>query len=125
MLTGNTAASYFETPDQSLDDAQLAKSASFAAKLIPIAGQCMCSTLAAAMGRDLGNYLAETAGASVTGNHPFAGAAHRRAQRQARGRARTRDKDRVPAAGLSRHHRTFDRIVSVGMFEHVGVSALS
>ena len=42
--------------------------------------------------------------------------ARTRAQRE-----RLDDRRRVPAAGLSRRAGQFDRIVSVGMFEHVGV----
>ena len=59
------SCAYFETPDQSLDDAQLAKKRHLAAKLL-LSRASACSTSAAA-GAGLALYLAEICGAHVTG----------------------------------------------------------
>ena len=68
----------------------------------------------------LGLYLAEFGGADVTGitlsQEQHAIANERAAEKNAE---RSRP---LSLAGLSRLHGPFDRIVSVGMFEHVGVS---
>jgi cyclopropane-fatty-acyl-phospholipid synthase len=109
---------YFETPGQSLDDAQLAKKRHLAAKLMPKNGVRVLDIGCGWGG--LGLYLADYTGADVTGvtlsqeQHAIANA-------------------RAAEKGLSQHARfllqdyrdtggPFDRIVSVGMFEHVGVN---
>ena len=111
------SCAYFETPDQSLDDAQLAKRRHLAAKLRPEPGATVLDIGCGWGGLAL--YLAEIAGARVTGitlsQEQFA-----RAQQRAHERGRTPDavfrlEDYRHVAGR------FDRIVSVGMFEHVGV----
>lgn len=108
---------YFENPEQSLDDAQLAKKRHLAAKLIPEKDQRVLDIGCGWGG--LGLYLAEITGADVTGvtlsqeQHAIAN-------------------ERAAEKGLAEHTRfllqdyrdvpgPFDRIVSVGMFEHVGV----
>ena len=114
---------YFETPDMSLDDAQVAKKRHLAAKLL---------IEPARRGQDprildigcgwggLGLYLAEVAGADVTGvtlsqeQHAVANA--RAAEKGLGQRARFNLQDYRDVRG------PFDRIVSVGMFEHVGVN---
>ena len=113
----------FERPDQSLDDAQLAKKRHLAAKLVlrPENSDHDMRVLDIGSGwGGLGLYLAEFAVADVTGvtlsqeQHGISNA-------------------RAAEKGLSKHARfnlqdyrdiatTFDRIVSVGMFEHVGVN---
>jgi cyclopropane-fatty-acyl-phospholipid synthase len=114
---------YFESPEQSLDDAQIAKKRHLAAKLL--------------LGRDrherdlrvldigcgwggLGLYLAEVAGADVTGvtlsQEQHAIANERAAEKGLAERARFNLRDYRDVAG------PFDRIVSVGMFEHVGIN---
>jgi cyclopropane-fatty-acyl-phospholipid synthase len=114
---------YFESPEQSLDDAQIAKKRHLAAKLL--------------LGRDrldrdlrvldigcgwggLGLYLAEVAGADVTGvtlsQEQHAIANERAVEKGLAERARFKLQDYRDIEGL------FDRIVSVGMFEHVGVN---
>jgi cyclopropane-fatty-acyl-phospholipid synthase len=114
---------YFESPEQSLDDAQIAKKRHLAAKLL--------------LGRDrherdlrvldigcgwggLGLYLAEVAGADVTGvtlsQEQHAIANERAAEKGLAERARFNLQDYRDVAG------PFDRIVSVGMFEHVGIN---
>jgi cyclopropane-fatty-acyl-phospholipid synthase len=114
---------YFESPEQSLDDAQIAKKRHLAAKLL--------------LGRDrrerdlrvldigcgwggLGLYLAEVAGADVTGvtlsQEQHAIANERAAEKGVAERARFKLQDYRDVTG------PFDRIVSVGMFEHVGIN---
>src|SRR6185312_14358062 len=111
------SCAYFESPDASLDDAQLAKKRHLAAKLL--------------LGRDkrvldigcgwggLGLYLAEMTGADVTGvtlSQEQHGIANSRAiEKGLSDRARFNLQDYRDVKG------PFDRIVSVGMFEHVGV----
>ena len=111
------SCAYFEDPDQSLDDAQLAKKRHLAAKLRVEPG---ASVLDIGCGwGGLALYLAEVAGARVTGI-TLSQEQYARAQQRAleRGRAKNaifRLEDYRDVTGR------FDRIVSVGMFEHVGV----
>ncbi|HXX04413.1 MAG TPA: cyclopropane-fatty-acyl-phospholipid synthase family protein [Xanthobacteraceae bacterium] len=111
------SCAYFETPDQSLDDAQLAKRRHLAAKLCVEPG---ASVLDIGCGwGGLALYLAEVAGARVTGI-TLSREQYARAQQRAAERGRTQD-----AVFRLEDYRDvasrFDRIVSVGMFEHVGV----
>ncbi len=111
------SCAYFETPDSTLDDAQLAKKRHLAAKLLVGRGQRVLDIGSGWGG--LGLYLAEMTGADVTGvtlsseqlQVSNAGAAERDLAQSAR--------------FLMRDYRDiegpFERIVSVGMFEHVGV----
>ena len=112
------SCAYFETPGASLDDAQLAKKRHLAAKLLLRSGNRVLDIGSGWGG--LGLYLAEIAGADVTGitlsMEQFAVSNARAAERGLAGRARFLLRDYRDAAG------TFDRIVSVGMFEHVGAS---
>src|SRR5450830_662125 len=117
------SCAYFENPGQSLDDAQIAKKRHLAAKLL--------------LGRDrfdrdlrvldigcgwggLGLYLAEIAGADVTGitlsQEQHAIANERAAEKGLAERARFQLQDYRDL------NERFDRIISVGMFEHVGVN---
>ena len=111
------SCAYFETPDQSLDDAQLAKKRHLAAKLLIAPGQRVLDIGSGWGGLAL--YLAETARGRVTGitlsQEQLALARVRAAERGLSGTAefRLQDYRDVPDK--------FDRIVSVGMFEHVGV----
>jgi len=111
------SCAYFETADQSLDDAQLAKKRHLAAKLCVEPG---ASVLDIGCGwGGLALYLAEVAGARVTGI-TLSQEQYARARQRAVERGRTQDavfrlEDYRDVAGR------FDRIVSVGMFEHVGV----
>src|SRR5215813_9778822 len=111
------SCAYFESPDQSLDDAQLAKKRHLAAKLILSPGLNLLDIGCGWGG--LGNYLAETAGAHVTGitlsQEQYAIARTRAAERGLAQRTEFRLQDYRDITGH------FDRIVSVGMFEHVGV----
>src|SRR5690349_15734640 len=109
---------YFETPDTSLDDAQLAKKRHLAAKL-RLTGEQRVLDIGCGWG-GLGLYLAEIAGANVTGvtlsQEQHAIANERAAEKGLGERARFLLQDYRDAQG------PFDRIVSVGMFEHVGVN---
>ncbi|MGX7742930.1 class I SAM-dependent methyltransferase [Rhodopseudomonas parapalustris] len=109
---------YFETPDTSLDDAQLAKKRHVAAKLLTAPGQRVLDIGSGWGG--LGLYLAETCGADVTGvtlsQEQLQVSNGRAAERGLASRARFLLEDYRDVPG------PFDRIVSVGMFEHVGVA---
>ena len=111
------SCAYFETPDATLEEAQLAKKRHLAAKLLLTPG---ARTLDIGCGwGGLGLYLAEMGEANVVGvtlsREQLAIANGRVIERQLEGRAafRLQDYRDIP--------ETFDRIVSVGMFEHVGV----
>jgi cyclopropane-fatty-acyl-phospholipid synthase len=112
------SCAYFEYPGQSLEDAQTAKKRHLAAKLLPKDGS---TTLDIGCGfGGLGLYLAGVAGARVTGvtlsEEQFAVATERARQAELADRVefRLQDYRDIP--------ETFDRIVSVGMFEHVGAN---
>ncbi len=114
---------YFERPGQSLDDAQLAKKRHLAAKLLVEPGKSGQDLRVLDIGcgwGGLGLYLAENAGADVTGitlsQEQHAIANERAAEKSLTERARFKLQDYRDVKG------PFDRIVSVGMFEHVGVN---
>ena len=108
---------YFETPDATLDDAQLAKKRHLAAKLLIRSGDRVLDIGSGWGG--LGLYLAETTGASVTGvtlsTEQLQVANARAAELNLASSARFFLEDYRDIPG------PFERIVSVGMFEHVGV----
>ncbi len=112
------SCAYFEYPGQSLDDAQTAKKRHIAAKLLPKDGATALDIGCGFGG--MGLYLAGVAGAKVTGvtlsNEQFTVATDR-----AR-RAGLADRVEFRLQDYRDVDETFDRIVSVGMFEHVGVS---
>jgi cyclopropane-fatty-acyl-phospholipid synthase len=108
---------YFETPDASLDDAQLAKKRHLAAKLLIAPGKRVLDIGSGWGG--LGLYLAEAGAAHVTG-------VTLSAEQLAAARARGEEKDLAGKVEFQlKDYRDlderYDRIVSVGMFEHVGV----
>ena len=109
---------YFQSGDQSLDDAQLAKKRHLAAKLLLSPDQRVLDIGCGWGGLAL--YLAEIAGAEVTGitlsQEQHAIANERAAEKGLSERARFRLQDYRDAT------EKFDRIISVGMFEHVGVN---
>jgi cyclopropane-fatty-acyl-phospholipid synthase len=111
------SCAYFETPDTTLDDAQLAKKRHLAAKLLCEPGKRVLDIGCGWGG--LGLYLAETTGADVTGvtlsQEQHAVANERAAERGVAEHARFNLQDYRDVRG------PFDRIISVGMFEHVGV----
>jgi cyclopropane-fatty-acyl-phospholipid synthase len=111
------SCAYFESSDASLDDAQLAKKRHLAAKLLLGRGKRVLDIGCGWGG--LGLYLAEMIGADVTGvtlsQEQFGIANSRAAEKGLSDRARFNLQDYRDIKG------PFDRIVSVGMFEHVGV----
>jgi cyclopropane-fatty-acyl-phospholipid synthase len=111
------SCAYFETPDTNLDDAQLAKKRHLAAKLLVNRGNRVLDIGCGWGGLAL--YLAEMAGAEVTGvtlsTEQFQVANARAAEKDLSRSARFLLQDYRDVKG------PFDRIVSVGMFEHVGV----
>jgi cyclopropane-fatty-acyl-phospholipid synthase len=112
------SCAYFEHPGQSLDDAQLAEKRHLAAKLLLKPARRVLDIGCGWGG--LGLYLAEMTGAQVTGitlSHEQLAVANSRASENGLSdRAAFRLQDYRDVEG------TFDRIVSVGMFEHVWVS---
>jgi cyclopropane-fatty-acyl-phospholipid synthase len=108
---------YFERPDATLDDAQLAKKRHIAAKLLIRQGDKVLDIGSGWGG--LGLYLAEMTGAHVTGITLSTEQLHasnaRAAERNLAQSAKFFLEDYRDIPG------PFDRIVSVGMFEHVGV----
>jgi cyclopropane-fatty-acyl-phospholipid synthase len=111
------SCAYFESPDQTLDDAQLAKKRHLAAKLLIEDGHRVLDIGSGWGG--LGLYLAEHCGARVTGvtlsREQLTLAQGRAAEAQLSDSVEFRLQD---YRDLDEH---FDRIVSVGMFEHVGI----
>ncbi|MEI7804371.1 MAG: cyclopropane-fatty-acyl-phospholipid synthase family protein [Hyphomicrobiales bacterium] len=111
------SCAYFENPGQSLDDAQLAKKRHLAAKLL-LKTRPRVLDIGCGWG-GLGLYLAEIAEADVTGitlsQEQLAVANSRASEKGLSERARFQLQDYRDLQGK------FDRIVSVGMFEHVGV----
>ena len=111
------SCAYFETPDASLDDAQLAKKRHLAAKLLIERGHRVLDIGSGWGGLAL--YLADMTGADVTGIT----LSHEQLEVS---KARASEANRKPGATfLLEDYRDvpgpFDRIISVGMFEHVGV----
>jgi len=111
------SCAYFETPETTLDDAQLAKKRHIAAKLLVKGGQHVLDIGSGWGG--LGLYLAEIAGADLTGitlsTEQLQVATTRAAEKGLTQSARFLLQDYRDING------PFDRIVSVGMLEHVGV----
>jgi cyclopropane-fatty-acyl-phospholipid synthase len=111
------SCAYFDDENISLDEAQLAKKRHLAAKLLLEPGQRVLDIGSGWGG--LGLYLAEHFGVDVTGitlsEEQFAVSNQRAEDRGLASRVRFRLED------YRKVHGPFDRIVSVGMFEHVGV----
>ena len=111
------SCAYFEHPGQRLDEAQLAKKRHIAAKLMIEPGHRVLDIGSGWGG--LGLYLADRCGAQVTGITPSESQLeYARSRAKASGLA-----PNVDFRGLDYRdiQGTFDRIVSVGMFEHVGL----
>ena len=110
------SCAYFEHPGQALDDAQLAKKRHIAAKLMLADGASVLDIGCGFGGMAL--YLARICGAKVTGvtlsEEQLAVASDRAKQSGLSHRLDFRLQDYRDV------RETFDRIVSVGMFEHVG-----
>jgi cyclopropane-fatty-acyl-phospholipid synthase len=111
------SCAYFESSDVSLDDAQLAKKRHLAAKLFIESGATVLDIGCGWGGLAL--YLAEICGAQVTG---ITLSKEQYACAQARAAERGRSQDATfKLIDYRDVDGRFDRIVSVGMFEHVGV----
>jgi cyclopropane-fatty-acyl-phospholipid synthase len=113
------SCAYFEQPDISLDDAQLAKKRHIAAKLLMDRPGLLALDIGSGWG-GLGLYLAEVTGARVLGvtlsEEQLARANARALEKKLEPRVEFRLEDYRDVKGR------FDRIVSVGMLEHVGVT---
>jgi cyclopropane-fatty-acyl-phospholipid synthase len=111
------SCAYFESPNESLDDAQLAKKRHLAAKLLLKPSHRLLDIGCGWGGLSL--YLADFCGVYVTGitlsERQLALARSRAAEQHLSDRTDFQLKD------FRAIEKTFDRIVSVGMFEHVGV----
>ncbi len=110
------SCAYFEMPDTTLDDAQLAKKRHVAAKLLIRSGDRLLDIGSGWGG--LGLYLAEMTGANVTG-------VTLSTEQLQVSNARAAEKNLTSVKFLLEDYRhvpgPYDRIVSVGMFEHVGI----
>jgi cyclopropane-fatty-acyl-phospholipid synthase len=111
------SCAYFEHPYASLEEAQIAKKRHIAAKLAIEPGHRVLDIGCGWGG--LGLYLADIAGADVVGitlsQEQYKTARERAIDRHMQNRVEFRIEDYRKTQGK------FDRIVSVGMFEHVGV----
>jgi cyclopropane-fatty-acyl-phospholipid synthase len=112
------SCAYFEHPGQTLDEAQLAKKRHIAAKMLVDEGHRVLDIGCGFGG--MGLYLARQAGARVVGvtlsDEQHAIAQERAEEVGLAARADFRLQDYRDVEG------PFDRIVSVGMFEHVGLA---
>jgi cyclopropane-fatty-acyl-phospholipid synthase len=111
------SCAYFEAQGQTLETAQLAKKRHLAAKLMIEPGMRVLDIGSGWGG--LGLYLAQVCGAQVTGvtlSEEQYRLSNERAARRGLG-----DKARFLLKDYRELDGEFDRIVSVGMFEHVGV----
>jgi len=107
---------HFATPETGLEEAQLAKKQHIAAKLALKPGQKVLDVGSGWGG--LGIYLAEATGVDVTGV-TLSKEQHRVSNQRARERG-VASHARFELRDYRSLDREFDRIVSVGMFEHVG-----
>ena len=112
------SCAYFEPRDISLDEAQTAKKRHITAKLLLKPGQKVLEVGSGWGG--LAMYMAESSGVDVTGitlsEEQLAVSRTRVAERGLAGQVRFELMDYLDLEG------EFDRIVSVGMFEHVGLA---
>ncbi len=111
------SCAYFESPNRTLEQAQDAKKRHLAAKLLLKPG---CKVLDIGSGRGgLALYLARVADADVTGV-TLSEEEHRRSRERA-AEAGLSDRARFYLRDYREETGRYDRIVSVGMFEHVGL----
>lgn len=112
------SCAYFMQPGDSLETAQHNKKRHIAAKLLLQPGQHVLDIGCGWGGLAL--YLAQTAGVEVTGL-TLSEEQHKVAQERAR-RAGLSDRVRFLLRDYREETGRYDRIVSVGMFEHVGIN---
>jgi cyclopropane-fatty-acyl-phospholipid synthase len=114
------SCAYFDNPDASLEEAQLAKKRHIAAKLLVDQGHSVLDIGSGWGG--MGLYLAQVAGAGsvkgVTLSEEQLEVSRKRAAS-----ACLADRVRFDLEDYRATTGTFDRIVSVGMFEHVGLAS--
>tara|TARA_Y100001934_G_scaffold135670_1_gene163847 strand:- start:1798 stop:3060 length:1263 start_codon:yes stop_codon:yes gene_type:complete len=110
------SCAYFREPDISLEAAQQAKANHIAAKLSLQPGQKVLD-IGSGWG-SLALHLAEHFGVSVVGI--TLSSEQLRVAREAAAARGLSDKVQFHLEDYRNHHATYDRIVSVGMFEHVG-----
>ncbi len=111
------SCAYFQTPDTDLNEAQLAKKRHLAAKLQVNKGEKLLDIGCGWGG--LGLYFARVLGADVTGvtlSHEQFGIANQRARTLG-----LENKAKFLLEDYRNLNAQFDKIVSVGMFEHVGI----
>jgi cyclopropane-fatty-acyl-phospholipid synthase len=111
------SCAYFAEPDLTLEQAQRAKCEHIRRKLLLSPGQRVLDIGCGWGG--LAMYLAEQAGARVTGL-TLSTEQYRVAQERVRARGLS-DRVEIRLEDYREHAGDYDRIVSVGMFEHVGV----
>lgn len=111
------SCAYFPEPDATLEQAQQAKCEHISRKLMLAPGQRVLDIGCGWGG--LAMYLAERADVHVTGL-TLSVEQHRVAQERVRQRG-LEDKVDIRLEDYREHEGEYDRIVSVGMFEHVGV----
>jgi cyclopropane-fatty-acyl-phospholipid synthase len=111
------SCAYFDHPEQSLEVAQLNKKRHIAAKMLLDRPYLEVLDIGSGWG-GMGLYLAETVGADVTGL-TLSSEQHRISNERA-GRAGLGDQVRFELQDYRLAEGTYDRIVSIGMFEHVG-----
>jgi len=112
------SCAYFDRPDATLEEAQWAKKRHLASKLLLKPGQKVLDIGSGWGG--LGLFLADYFGAEVTGV-TLSDEQHKVSNERARGRG-LQSRARFELQDYRSLRATFDRIVSVGMFEHVGVA---
>ena len=113
------SCAYFETPNDSLEHAQLAKKHHLAAKLVLDRPGLKMLDIGSGWG-GLGIYIHQKTGADVTG---LTLSTEQQAYATERvSKLGISDQVRFNLCDYRLEEGTYDRIVSVGMFEHVGVS---
>lgn len=112
------SCAYFERPEATIEEAQWAKKRHIAAKLDLRAGHEVLDIGSGWGG--LGLFMAENTGVNVTGV-TLSTEQHRVSNERARASGLA-DRARFEMRDYRSLDRTFDRIVSVGMFEHVGAA---
>jgi cyclopropane-fatty-acyl-phospholipid synthase len=111
------SCAYFRTPETSLETAQVDKKRHIASKLLLDQPDLEVLDIGSGWG-GMGLYLAQEAGSRVTGV-TLSVEQHKISQERAR-EAGLEDRCRFELRDYREETRSFDRIVSVGMFEHVG-----